>query len=256
MGKLLFTNLPMLAGLGALALPILIHLLLKRKKQRLRFSTLQFFLRHDEHSSQRRKLRNLLLLAVRLLLLAVLVTAFARPFLPENGAAGAAQKRRLAIVVVDRSASMRGSDAGSPRWPRAQEAMQKILAELTPNDRAAFISCSTHSEVLAGAGPSEGVMRLLKDLQPGYGTANLGEGVQLAGKIISSAGADAASTIYVISDLQMSACKNLASCPIPPEVEVKAIKIGDMLSPNLAISALRLDSRDAERKHVLLANFS
>ena len=75
----LFTNIAMLAGLAGLAVPVLIHLLLKRKKQRLRFSTLRFFQRHDEQSSQRRKLRNLLLLAVRLLLLAVLVVAFARP---------------------------------------------------------------------------------------------------------------------------------------------------------------------------------
>ena len=45
MTRLLFTNLTMLAGLGALAVPILIHLLLRRKKRRLRFSTLQFFAR-------------------------------------------------------------------------------------------------------------------------------------------------------------------------------------------------------------------
>src|SRR5437879_7623545 len=100
----LFTNIAMLAGLAGLAVPILIHLLLKRKKQRLRFSTLQFFMRHDEHSSQRRKLRNLLLLAVRLLLLAVLVLAFARPFLPNNEAAGTSPQRRLAVLVVARSA--------------------------------------------------------------------------------------------------------------------------------------------------------
>src|ERR1043165_2890977 len=101
----LFTNLAMLAGLGALAIPVLIHLLLKRKKQRLRFSTLQFFRRHDEHSSQRRKLRNLLLLAVRLLLLAVLVLAFARPYLPDIQPNGTRQQRPLAVLVVDRSAS-------------------------------------------------------------------------------------------------------------------------------------------------------
>src|SRR6266852_7946499 len=125
MGRLLFTNLTMLAGFAALALPILIHLLLKRKKQRLRFSTLQFFRRHDEHSSQRRKLRNLLLLAVRLSLLAILVLAFARPFLPDNEGAGAPQKPRLAVFVLDRSASMQATDAGLLRWQRAKDSIQK-----------------------------------------------------------------------------------------------------------------------------------
>src|SRR5260221_14564414 len=105
MTMLLFTNLTMLAGFAALAIPILIHLLLKRKKQRLRFSTLQFFRRHDEHSSQRRKLRNLLLLAVRLSLLSILVLAFARPFLPDYQGVSTPQKRRPAVFVLGRSAS-------------------------------------------------------------------------------------------------------------------------------------------------------
>src|SRR5438093_1060874 len=129
----LFTNVLMLTALAALGIPILIHLLLKRKKQRLRFSTLRFFQQQDEHSSQRRKLRNLLLLAVRLLLLAVLVLAFARPYLPDASNSGLNQKKHLAVLVVDRSASMQAADAGGPRWNRAEEAMQKILSSLTSN---------------------------------------------------------------------------------------------------------------------------
>ncbi len=253
---LFFTNLTMLAGLSALAAPILIHLLLKRKKQRLRFSTLQFFLRHDEHSSQRRKLRNLLLLAVRLLLLAVLVLAFARPFLPDHEAAGAGQKRRLAVFVVDRSVSMQALDGGSTRWEQAKKAMGKILGEMNPNDRAALISCASHCEVLSGAAPPEALARLLKELQPSYGSGNVAEGLQLAGKIISSAGVDSVSTIYVISDLQLSGCKNLADYPVPPEVEIKAIKFGDILTPNLAVTELRLDHREGERPHVVVASYS
>ena len=44
---MLFTNIGLLAGLAALGIPIVIHLLLKRKKQRLRFSTIQFFQKQD-----------------------------------------------------------------------------------------------------------------------------------------------------------------------------------------------------------------
>src|SRR2546423_12642710 len=109
----LFTNIAMLAGLAGLAVPVLIHLLLKRKKQRLRFSTLRFFQRHDEHSSQRRKLRNLLLLAVRLLLLAVPVLSLARPHLPDNNSPGITQKTRLVLLVVDHSASTQTEEGGA-----------------------------------------------------------------------------------------------------------------------------------------------
>jgi len=246
----------MLAGLGALAIPVLIHLLLKRKKQRLRFSTLQFFRRHDEHSSQRRKLRNLLLLAVRLLLLAVLVLAFARPYLPDIQPNGTRQQRRLAVLVVDRSASMQGSDAGVPRWPRAREAIQKILSDLTANDRAALISCATHCEVLLGAAPPEAIGLRVKELQPTSGSGRLAEGLQLATKIISSAGAGSVSTIYFISDLQLNACKDLAAHPIPPNVEVKPITVGDILTPNVAVEDLQLDYRNGDRPHVVIASYS
>ena len=252
---LLFINAALLAGLTALALPVLIHLLLKRKKQQLRFSTLRFFRRHDEHSSQRRKLRNLLLLAVRLLLLAVLVLAFARPFLAENEAAGTHQKRRLVVFVLDRSASMQAIDAGVPRWPKAKESIQKVLAELKPNDRAALISCASHCEVLSGAAPPETIIRLLKDLQPAYGSGNVGEGLQLAGRIASSAG-DSVPAIYVVSDLQISACKNLSAYSVPAQIEVNTIKIGDVLAPNLAVTQFRLDSTEADRPHVVIANYS
>src|SRR6266404_5622647 len=116
MPGIFFTNALMLAGLTALAVPVLIHLLLKRKKKRLRFSTLQFFLKQDEQSSQRRKLRHWLLLLMRLLLFTLLVLAFARPYLPQSVATGAAQKRRQVIFVLDRSASMQATGPNGTRW--------------------------------------------------------------------------------------------------------------------------------------------
>lgn len=79
MTSLFFTNTLMLAGMAALAIPILIHLLLKRKKKQVPFSTIRFFQLQDEQSSRRRKLRNWLLLALRLLIVTLLVLAFARP---------------------------------------------------------------------------------------------------------------------------------------------------------------------------------
>src|SRR5437899_1859908 len=124
----LFTNPWMLAGLTALAVPVVIHLLLKRRMRRLRFSTIQFFQKHDEQSSRRRKLRNWLLLSLRLLIVALLVLSFARPFLPQNQSAGAGQQQHQVVFVLDRSASMLASDSDGERWAQARGRMQKIIA--------------------------------------------------------------------------------------------------------------------------------
>ena len=47
MTSLFFTNTLMLAGMAALAIPILVHLLLKRRKKQIQFSTLRFFQQQD-----------------------------------------------------------------------------------------------------------------------------------------------------------------------------------------------------------------
>ena len=254
MTRLLFTNLTMLVGLGALAVPILIHLLIRRKNRRLRFSTLRFFRRQDEQSSQRRKLRNLLLLAVRLLLLTLLVLMFARPYLPGGQAGGPGQQRRLAVFVVDRTASMQAVEGGVVRWQRAKEAMQKALGELTADDRAALVSSASHCEVLSGVAPPEVVARILQDLQPTFGKGSLGEALKLAQSIVAGAGREWAPVIHVVSDLQANACQDLSACPLPPELEVRPVKVGDVLSPNLALAGLQLQSRGTNPPHVLIVN--
>lgn len=256
MTRLLFTNLAMLAGLAGLVIPILIHLLLRRRKQRLRFSTLRFFRQQDEQSSQRRKLRNLLLLAVRLLILTLLVLAFARPYLAGRNESAKPQKQRLAVFVLDRSASMTAAESAAPRWQLAKESIRKTLAELTSDDRAAIIAGSTRAEVLSGAAPPEVVTRLLKDLQPGFGVANLADALQLARKLVANAGPDVAPTVYVLSDLQSSACRTLGALPLPQDMEIRALKIGDVLAPNLAVAELQLDGRGSEPPHLVIANYS
>src|SRR5688572_13099679 len=99
----LFTNAALLAGLAGITAPILIHLLLRRRSQKMRFSTVQFFVQKDEQSMRKRKLRNLLLLSLRVMLFTLLVLAFARPYLRHSLAAAAAAKRQQVILVLDNS---------------------------------------------------------------------------------------------------------------------------------------------------------
>jgi hypothetical protein len=253
---MLFTNALMLAGLSALAIPVIIHLLLKRKKKRLRFSTNQFFLKQDEQSSQKRKLRNWLLLSLRLLIFTLLVLAFARPFLPQSKAAGDARQRRQAIFVLDRSASMHAIGTDGQRWAQAKDRVEKALSELKPDDRAALIGCSSQTEVLSGFAAPAVIGKLLGDLQATYGTSNLGEGVQQAVKLLSLGEPKVISSIYIVSDLQRSACQSLASAPVPDQIEVKLFAVGDLFSPNLAISQLQLESTGSAKPQLTASNFS
>ena len=252
----LFTNALMLASLGALAIPVVIHLLLRQRRKRQRFSTLQFFAKLEEQSSQRRKLRNWFLLAMRLMLFALLALAFARPYFPKAANAGTPPKRRQIIIVLDRSLSMAAFDPAGQRWVRALNATRKILTDLRQDDRAALISCAAQSEVLSGFAPPTVVANLLKDLQPTYASANISQGLQRATKLLELVDPSAASAIYVISDLQRNSCPNLGSFPIPQPTDVKILSVGDVFAPNMAVTDLKLEGQMAPKLRVGLGNFS
>jgi hypothetical protein len=256
MPGLSFLNAWMLAGLAALAIPVLIHLLLRRKKKRLQFSTVRFFQQHDEQSSQRRKLRHWLLLGLRLLIVALLVLAFARPFRPQSGAAGGVPRRQQVVFVLDRSASMQAVGTDGPRWSQAKERVRKVLTALGPDDRAAIVGCSHRADVIAGFAPPAEIIRTMGVLQPSFDVSNLGEGLQQAARLVALGDPAATSTIYVVSDLQRSACQDLASGSIPLEVDVKLVPVGDRVSPNLALTQLELGDPNGARPHLVVSSFS
>src|SRR5262245_1560917 len=160
-----FTNAALLAGLAGITAPILIHLLLRRRSQRMRFSTVQFFVKKDEQSMRKRKLRNLLLLSLRVLLFTLLVLAFARPYLRNSFAALNTGKRRQAILLLDTSASMQSVGSNGQQWKHAKESAKQVLAGLQADDRAALVLCATHSTVASGFVPPSVLAKKLEDVQ-------------------------------------------------------------------------------------------
>ena len=79
-----FLNPFFLIGSLALAVPVLIHLVRREKSEVVRFSSLMFLLKVPKRSVRQQKLKNLLLMLLRLLILALLVAAFMRPYLSNS----------------------------------------------------------------------------------------------------------------------------------------------------------------------------
>src|SRR5438874_13693000 len=93
-----------LFGSLALAIPVLIHLVRREKSEIVPFSSLMFLLKVPKQSIRQQKMKNLLLMALRLLIVALLVTAFARPYLkqPTNTAAATSQNSGV-VLLLDNS---------------------------------------------------------------------------------------------------------------------------------------------------------
>ncbi len=142
-------------ALAALSIPIIIHLFNFRKTTRIFFSNTRFIRQVRQETTQKRKLKQYLVLASRLLFLFFLVIAFAQPFLPakEQVTSG-----REVTFYLDNSYSML-SQAGDKT--RALDAgihfIQEIVAlfpqdtryKLITNDFATFSnSFKTKTEIL------------------------------------------------------------------------------------------------------------
>src|SRR5476651_1344808 len=117
----------LLAGLGAIAIPIVIHLIQRERKRVVQFPSLMFLQRIPYQSVRRRRIRHWLLLAMRVAAIALLVLAFARPFLPQSALAAAATGgAREVVILLDHSASMGYGD----HWQRARDAAHRVVAGL------------------------------------------------------------------------------------------------------------------------------
>jgi len=77
-----FLNWAMLAGLVAVAIPIIIHLLNRQRATIVDWGAMRFLLQSLTMRRRRIMLEEIILLALRCLVVALLVLAMARPFLP------------------------------------------------------------------------------------------------------------------------------------------------------------------------------
>ncbi|MFO1462136.1 MAG: BatA domain-containing protein, partial [Verrucomicrobiota bacterium] len=237
---LIFSNALFLTALAGLSIPVVIHLLLKRKTERVRFSTIRFFVAQDLQASARRKLRNLLLLSLRLLILALLVFAFARPFLPTGAASPSARRTRNVVVVLDESLSLQAVEDGAPRWNRALQAAKDALKSLQSGDRAALVSCAGKARVVSGLSPAEAVLGQLETRKPTWGAADLSEGIREAVRVLAAGDPRASSSVVVVSDFQRTGAGALGTVSVPDSIDVQLRPVGDLGSPNLAVSDLSM----------------
>jgi hypothetical protein len=244
-----------LAGLTALSLPLILHLVRRTPRGRQEFSSLMFLSPTPPRLTRRSRLDQLLLLLLRLAALALIVLAFARPFLREAASLSFADLtgKRLAILI-DTSASMKRGDL----WQQAIKLAEKELDDLNPQDDVALFVFGDRLQTIIDfqkegaasiADKPQVVRNRLKELLPTWGATDLGTAlVAVAGELDSARDVQQSSLepqIVVISDFQSgSRIEALQSFEWPATVPVVARHVSVKNSTNAYAHALPSEEGD------------
>jgi hypothetical protein len=138
-----FLNPAILFGLLAASIPILIHLLNLRKLKKIDFSTLQFLKELQKNKIRKIKLKQWLLLALRVLIILCIVTVFARPTLVGVSIGGTTSAAKTtAVFILDDTFSMSVIDQNGSYFNQAKEAIKELLNQFEEGDEVGLILVS------------------------------------------------------------------------------------------------------------------
>lgn len=168
-----FLHAYLLSGLVLAGLPILLHLMLRQKPKRLLFPAFRFLKARQTVNQRRLRLQHLLLMLLRILIIASLCLALARPRLFSHRLGFSEDRAVVAALVFDTSYSMEYTLGGATRLDDARTKARELLAEMKPESRVLLFDSGEDAPSMLLT-PSEAGSRLdLLRLRPGAASLNL-----------------------------------------------------------------------------------
>lgn len=236
-----------LAGLAGLALPVYLHLLKRQTMKPKPVSSLMFFESRTQSSTRHRRLRYLLLMSLRLLMLFLLILAFANPFVNRDSAALASN--RLVLLVIDNSFSMR---AGT----RLADAKDQAMSVLASKGAARAQIASFGSTLRLMTQPIEDQASLraaVQAIEPGDQHGNFGELSRAVRGIAESVHTPI--EFHIFSDMQRGdLAATFADMALPDNVKLVTHAVVTKAQPDWTVESVdapgQVWGKDAKPVHV------
>ena len=242
------TPLYLLAGLAILA-PVLAHLVRKRPREVMDFSSVIFMDPASPRLTNRNRIDQWLLLALRSLILLSLALAFARPYLKslvQKETTGKPSRER--ILLIDTSASMRREGV----WDQAVQKAKDYISKCDPEDTIAVYTLTDKIEALQSLDQARrGIVfqrqslanKSIEGLGPTWYSSDLGKGMAQALELFKDEEREGDSPtlaeIAVVSDFQQgSSLEALGSTQWPANIPVIPLVCNPKSSGNASISIL------------------
>lgn len=202
------------AGLGAVAAPILIHLLARRRFKRIRWAAMDFLLEAQRRNRRRLRMEEWILLAMRCAAIAMIGAMLARPFLQPSGVAAALSgpQRSERLFLLDDSLSMAYAESDGSPWQDSKEAVRRVVESVrrdAPDDTVTTL-CLTAPETPVDAGTllsdaqTADLLSRVEALSPTRRSFDPASALPTAAKILDQNPGVTNAIVYVLSDFQRS----------------------------------------------------
>ena len=236
--------------LPLVAAPILFHLLKRRQRKTVMFSTELFFDSMKPRLSFHRKFREPLLLATRTLLLLFLLLALARLAFPGMGTFGGLSGDQAVVVVIDNSSSMVGQVAGSDRTKLsvALEGARVLLKNMDERGQAAVVLLVPDPAADRFGGMTtdkENLLNFLESIRVTEATGDPAKSLLRAAKMLEEVGSGGA--MHIFTDLQEAEWKVPVLGPedldAGPNVFLHRVPSAESDTPNICPLGAELSAR-------------
>ncbi len=225
-----FLNAAFLAGLGAVALPILIHLVHRRRAKEVAFSSLRYLIHIDERVARRHRLQELAILAMRCGVLAFVAMALAKPLFRPEGAPVGGRGATTVVLVVDDSYSMGVAEGGVTLFEQARSSAAAIARSLRPGDQA-IVLAPHHmppSEEMRVSSDLGAIAKDVSSIRLSHEPTVIAPIIGAAYEILSNA-TTPCRELYVLSDLQSNGWEPVLEKGFgdrPKDVDVYLVPLG------------------------------
>src|SRR5712692_907193 len=236
-----------LAALAGLALPLYLHLLKRQRQPPKPVPSLMLWESRIVSSTRHRRLHYLLLLSLRLAVLALLILAFANPFINRNAAALASN--RLVLLVVDNSFRSR---AGT-RLADAKGAAMSVLAGKGAA-RAQVATFGSQLRLMTQPIEDQSALRAaVQSIPPGDGHGNFGELARAVRAMAESVHTPI--EVHLFSDMQRSElAATFSDMALPGNVKLITHAVVSRAQPNWTVESVdapgQVWGKDAKPVHV------
>ena len=233
----------LLAGAAFVAVPVILHLIMRRQPRRLEFPALQF-IRQRRHANRRRlNLRHWLLLALRCALIAGLAFALARPTLQGSGLRGKEGAPLAVALVVDNSLRMQYIQQNKTRQQEAVEIALSLVGKLPEETQIAVLDRSRSAGgFVVDLSTAEARLRAMS---PSANTRPLEDALREAIQLVAER-EEYRQEVFVFSDLSVAEWDEGTQEAIgkllgdAPDVQVYVVDVGSPQITNQALEPLEL----------------